>query len=31
MNVLNESPVDQQLNTLCRGRLEYERVRQAEV
>ena len=31
MNVLNEFRVDQQLNTLYRGRLEYERVRQAEV
>ncbi len=31
MNVLNEFRVDQQLNTLYRGRLEYERVRKAEI
>jgi hypothetical protein len=31
MNVLNEFRLDQQLNTLYRGRVEYERVRKAEI
>ena len=31
MNVLNEFRVDQQLNTLYRGRQEHERVRRAEI
>ncbi len=31
MNVLNEFRTDQHLNTLYRGRLEYERVRKAEI